>query len=75
MNSAMVVTEPLSQDLWDEPRLGRPTSFWVTLANAYFYAQRTADGRIALGGRGRPVPLRFGHGRRRDHPSVDDPVP
>ena len=27
-------------------------------AHAYMYAQRTADGRIALGGRG--VPYRFG---------------
>ncbi|MGW8064998.1 FAD-dependent oxidoreductase [Streptomyces ziwulingensis] len=32
--------------------------FTCDLAHAYLYAQRTADGRIALGGRG--VPYRFG---------------
>jgi glycine/D-amino acid oxidase-like deaminating enzyme len=56
MNSHMVVTEPLSDTAWAE--IG-----WAgceTLsdeAHAYMYAQRTADGRIALGGRG--VPYRF----------------
>ena len=53
MNSAMVVTEPLSQDLWDE--IGwAGNELLGDLANAYYYAQRTADDRIALGGRGRP---------------------
>jgi glycine/D-amino acid oxidase-like deaminating enzyme len=57
MNSAMVVTEPLTPGQWDaigwagEELLGDE-------AHAYCYAQRTADGRIALGGRG--VPYRFG---------------
>ncbi|MFE6870982.1 NAD(P)/FAD-dependent oxidoreductase [Kitasatospora sp. NPDC057692] len=57
MNSAMIATEPL------------PPSFWAgagwegrevlgDFAHAYMYAQRTADDRIALGGRG--VPYRFG---------------
>ncbi len=56
MNSHMVVTEPLDDAAWQE--IG-----WAgceTLsdeAHAYMYAQRTADGRIALGGRG--VPYRF----------------
>ena len=56
MNSHMVVTEPLAPAVWQE--IG-----WdgcETLgdgAHAYMYAQRTADGRIALGGRG--VPYRF----------------
>jgi glycine/D-amino acid oxidase-like deaminating enzyme len=59
MNSAMVVTEPLSQDVWAE--LGWAGSELLgDLANAYYYAQRTADGRIALGGRGRPY--RYGSG-------------
>ena len=59
MNSAMIVTGPLSDAAWAE--IG-----WAgceTLddeAHAYMYAQRTADGRIALGGRG--VPYRFGSG-------------
>ena len=57
MNSHMLVTEPLDSAAWQE--IG-----WAgceTLsdeAHAYMYAQRTADGRIALGGRG--VPYRFG---------------
>ena len=57
MNSHMLVTEPLDSAAWRE--IG-----WAgceTLsdeAHAYMYAQRTADGRIALGGRG--VPYRFG---------------
>ena len=59
MNSAMVVTEPLSQDLWAEVGWGG-NELLGDLANAYYYAQRTADGRIALGGRGRPY--RYGSG-------------
>jgi glycine/D-amino acid oxidase-like deaminating enzyme len=57
MNSAIVVTEPLTPGQWDaigwsgEELLGDE-------AHAYCYAQRTSDGRIALGGRG--VPYRFG---------------
>ncbi|CAM3796329.1 NAD(P)/FAD-dependent oxidoreductase [Nocardioides zeicaulis] len=56
MNSALVVTEPLTPAQWDtigwagEELLGDE-------AHAYCYAQRTADGRIALGGRG--IPYRF----------------
>jgi len=59
MNSAMIVTEPLSDAAWDE--IG--WSGCETLgdeAHAYIYAQRTTDGRIALGGRG--IPYRFGSG-------------
>jgi glycine/D-amino acid oxidase-like deaminating enzyme len=57
MNSSMVVTAPLPAATWE--RIG-----WAgreTLgdqAHAYMYAQRTADDRIAIGGRG--VPYRFG---------------
>jgi glycine/D-amino acid oxidase-like deaminating enzyme len=57
MNSAIVVTEPLAPAQWD----GIGWSGHELLgdeAHAYCYAQRTADGRIALGGRG--VPYRFG---------------
>ena len=57
MNSAIVVTEPLSTAQWD--RIGwRGSELLGDLAHAYCYAQRTADGRIALGGRG--IPYRFG---------------
>lgn len=57
MNSSMIATEPLSEDQWAAIGWeGRQTL--GDMAHAYMYAQRTADGRIALGGRG--VPYRFG---------------
>ncbi|MCD9199917.1 NAD(P)/FAD-dependent oxidoreductase [Aeromicrobium wangtongii] len=57
MNSAMIVTEPLPDRVWDD--IGWTGSELLgDSANAYCYAQRTADGRIALGGRG--IPYRFG---------------
>lgn len=53
MNSSMIVTAPLPERVWDE--IGWSTSPVLgDMAHAYMYAQRTADGRIALGGRGRP---------------------
>ena len=57
MNSSMIATAPLPPEVW-------ATIGWDgyetlgDMAHAYMYAQRTADGRIALGGRG--VPYRFG---------------
>ncbi|MEU8318581.1 FAD-binding oxidoreductase [Nonomuraea sp. NPDC048881] len=57
MNSSMIVTEPLPAEVWKH--IG-----WAghellgDQAHAYVYAQRTADDRIAIGGRG--VPYRFG---------------
>ena len=57
MNSSMIATEPLSEEQWAGIGwTGRETL--GDMAHAYMYAQRTADGRIALGGRG--VPYRFG---------------
>ncbi|WP_049657512.1 FAD-binding oxidoreductase [Kitasatospora sp. MY 5-36] len=57
MNSAMVATEPLPAEFWAEAGWeGREVL--GDFAHAYMYAQRTADDRIALGGRG--VPYRFG---------------
>ncbi|MFJ9442533.1 NAD(P)/FAD-dependent oxidoreductase [Kitasatospora sp. NPDC101235] len=57
MNSAMVATEPLPAEFWAETGWhGREVL--GDFAHAYMYAQRTADDRIALGGRG--VPYRFG---------------
>ncbi|MFG2948828.1 NAD(P)/FAD-dependent oxidoreductase [Streptomyces adustus] len=57
MNSSMVATEPLTDAQWESVGWdGRETL--GDMAHAYMYAQRTADGRIALGGRG--VPYRFG---------------
>jgi len=56
MNSHMVVTEPLSSTAWQE--IGWDGCETLSdEAHAYMYAQRTADGRIALGGRG--IPYRF----------------
>ncbi|MFC3573154.1 NAD(P)/FAD-dependent oxidoreductase [Streptomyces yaanensis] len=57
MNSSMIATEPLTDEQWAEIGWeGRETL--GDMAHAYMYAQRTADGRIALGGRG--IPYRFG---------------
>jgi glycine/D-amino acid oxidase-like deaminating enzyme len=57
LNSAMIVTDPLPERRWDE--IGwSGCELLGDGAHAYMYAQRTADGRIALGGRG--VPYRFG---------------
>ncbi|MFI6940623.1 NAD(P)/FAD-dependent oxidoreductase [Streptomyces sp. NPDC050418] len=57
MNSSMIATEPLTDEQWAQVGWeGRETL--GDMAHAYMYAQRTADGRIALGGRG--VPYRFG---------------
>ncbi|WP_432248995.1 NAD(P)/FAD-dependent oxidoreductase [Streptomyces sanyensis] len=57
MNSSMIATEPLPAEVWEEIGwTGRETL--GDMAHAYMYAQRTADDRIALGGRG--VPYRYG---------------
>lgn len=69
LNSSMVATEPLGEDRWR--RIG-----WVGMEtfatgdHAYLYAQRTADGRIAIGGRG--IPYRFGSAT--DHRGVTPPA-
>jgi glycine/D-amino acid oxidase-like deaminating enzyme len=57
MSSHMLVTEPLSAAAWQEIGWDQCETL-SDEAHAYMYAQRTADGRIALGGRG--VPYRFG---------------
>jgi len=57
MNSSMIVTEPLPADVWSQIGWSGCETLG-DLAHAYCYAQRTADGRIAIGGRG--VPYRYG---------------
>ncbi|MCX5056147.1 FAD-binding oxidoreductase [Streptomyces sp. NBC_00452] len=57
MNSSMIATEPLTDEQWESVGWDGLETLG-DLAHAYMYAQRTADGRIALGGRG--VPYRFG---------------
>lgn len=57
MNSSMIVTEPLPGEFWEQVGWAD----YETLGDAahvYMYAQRTADDRIAFGGRG--VPYRYG---------------
>jgi glycine/D-amino acid oxidase-like deaminating enzyme len=57
MNSSMIVTEPLGSDAWRQ--IGwEGREVLGDDAHVYAYLQRTADGRIAIGGRG--VPYRFG---------------
>lgn len=57
LNSAIVVTEPLPEALWDD--IGwQGAEVFGDAAHAYCYAQRTREGRIAMGGRG--VPYRYG---------------
>lgn len=63
INSSMIVTKPLSEDAWRQ--IG-----WNGLqclndsAHTFIYSQRTADGRIAIGGRGRPYRYSSGTGGR-----------
>jgi glycine/D-amino acid oxidase-like deaminating enzyme len=57
MNSSMIVTEPLGASVWEQIGWDCCETLSDT-ASAYVYLQRTADGRIAIGGRG--VPYRFG---------------
>lgn len=57
MNSSLIVTEPLAASVWQRIGWeGRETL--GDMAHVYMYAQRTADDRIAFGGRG--VPYRYG---------------
>lgn len=57
MNSSMVATAPIPAELWE--RIGwQGRETLGDLAHVYMYAQRTADDRIAFGGRG--VPYRYG---------------
>jgi glycine/D-amino acid oxidase-like deaminating enzyme len=57
MNSAIIATAPLTDAQWSGIGWGGEELLGDE-AHAYCYAQRTGDGRIALGGRG--VPYRFG---------------
>jgi glycine/D-amino acid oxidase-like deaminating enzyme len=59
MNSSMIVTDPLPSGVWDEIGWEHHDTL-EDLAHVYSYAQRTADGRIAIGGRGHPY--RFASG-------------
>ena len=57
LNSAIIITEPLPAALWRE--IGwQGHELLGDLSHTYCYAQRTREGRIAMGGRG--APYRFG---------------
>jgi len=63
--SLMIATEPLPDSVWESVGLaGRPT--FSDLRHLIIYGQRTADGRLAFGGRG--APYHFGSSVR---PSYD----
>lgn len=59
--SLMVATEPLDDDLWAQIGLSERETF-ADDRHLVIYGQRTADGRIAFGGRGAP----YGYGSRID---------
>ena len=57
LSSLMIATEPLGDDVWGA--IGWRTGLTIgDRRHLFFYAQRTPDGRIAIGGRGAPYPLR-----------------
>jgi glycine/D-amino acid oxidase-like deaminating enzyme len=65
ITSSMIVTEPLGAERW--AALGWAGAETILDAGPlYHYLQRTADGRIAIGGRG--VPYRFGSRTDREGP-------
>jgi glycine/D-amino acid oxidase-like deaminating enzyme len=65
MNSSMIVTEPLDDAAW--AKIGwTGAETLLDGSHLYTYSQRTADGRIAIGGRG--VPYRFGSRTDREGP-------
>jgi glycine/D-amino acid oxidase-like deaminating enzyme len=65
--SLMVATEPLGQDFWDSAGLPQRATF-SDFRHMIIYGQRTADGRIAFGGRG--APYHFGSTVRPDFDDV-----
>jgi glycine/D-amino acid oxidase-like deaminating enzyme len=65
MNSSMIVTEPLGDSVWADIGWGGAETL-LDGSHLYTYSQRTADGRIAIGGRG--VPYRFGSRTDREGP-------
>jgi glycine/D-amino acid oxidase-like deaminating enzyme len=71
MNSSMIITEPLPEQHWSQ--IGWTGAETLRdAAHRYVYLQRTADGRIAIGGRG--VPYRFGSRTDREGPVPEKTV-
>jgi len=63
--SLMIATEPLPPEVWDEIGLRRRETF-ADLRHMRIYGQRTADDRLAFGGRGAPY-----HFASRTRPEFD----
>jgi len=59
LNGSMLITEPLTDAEWNKIGWGNFEGICGS-AHTYFYSQRTPDGRIAIGGRGKPY--RFASG-------------
>jgi glycine/D-amino acid oxidase-like deaminating enzyme len=57
MNSSMIATDPIPEDIWESIGWSGCETLGDT-AHGFFYAQRTVDDRIAIGGRS--VPYRYG---------------
>jgi glycine/D-amino acid oxidase-like deaminating enzyme len=58
LTSLMIATEPLGPAAWDE--IGMPRGMTVRdRRHLFFYAQRTEDDRMVIGGRGAPYALRM----------------
>jgi glycine/D-amino acid oxidase-like deaminating enzyme len=62
--SLMVATEPLPPEVWDEVRLSARETF-ADHRHLIVYGQRTADDRLAFGGRG--APYHYASSVRREH--------
>ncbi len=72
MNSHMIITSPLPAEVW--AAIGWDGAETVMDGgHSYVYLQRTADGRVAAGGRG--VPYRYGSGSARDALDGSAPAP
>jgi len=68
--SLMIATEPLSESMWDEIGLSNRETF-SDYRNVIIYGQRTADNRLAFGGRGAPYHFGSQIDQRFDlHPQV-----
>lgn len=59
LHSLMIATEPLPETVWQQLHMSERTLFG-DYGHSLIYGQRTADGRLAFGGRG--APYRYGSG-------------
>lgn len=61
INSSIIVTDPITDDLWRT--IGwEQSELFSDAAHVFSYAQKTADGRILIGGRGNPYRYASGTG-------------